>query len=221
MSRLPSAPPSPVFPAGLSEDDVLLTRPILLPPLAQDAAIRQPVAVDGPPFDSLAGCPSLSAAEEAKVKALKRAARLEVEPEAERHRAIYVEEAAAAIATERGIHPATARRMVEARFRGELFGSDTLVFDDPSIGTVSVADVMAAPHRFDDLTLADPLEGPSYGKKKAKVFVHGNNRRSSTPSRTAAASIISGSMCAPLRSACARPADTLWTLWSRTSSPRR
>ena len=26
MSRLPSAPPSPVFPAGLSEDDVLLTR---------------------------------------------------------------------------------------------------------------------------------------------------------------------------------------------------
>ena len=149
--------------------------PILQPPLAQDAGARQPVAVDGPPLDSVASCPSLSSAEEAKVRALKRASRLELAPEADRQKAAYVEEAAAAIASERGVHPATARRMVEARFRGELFGSDTLVFDDPGMGTITVAEVMAEPQRFDDLTLADPLEGPSYGRGKAKVFVHGSN----------------------------------------------
>jgi hypothetical protein len=83
-------------------------------------------------------------------------------------RAEYVEVQSAKLAGERSIHVSTARRIVESRYRGELVGSDTLVFDEPAVGTVTVADVLADPARFDDLTLADPLEGPSYGRGKAQ-----------------------------------------------------
>jgi len=129
------------------------------------------VAQDGPAFDSLAACPALSPVEQEKLAALKRADAQALQAEALQVRAAYLEAQSTKLATERGLHVATARRMVESRCRGELLGSDVLVFDDPEVGSVTVAEVLADPGRFDDRTLADPLEGPAYGRCKAKIFV--------------------------------------------------
>jgi hypothetical protein len=144
--------------------------PVLREPLRQDAAARRPVAHDGPAFDSVAACPTLSPVEREKLAALKRAGAQMAAGEALRVRAEYVESQAKKIAEDRGLHAATARRLVESRYRGELFGSDVLLFDDPEIGAVRVAEVLADPARYDDLALSDPLEGPAYGRGKAKVF---------------------------------------------------
>jgi hypothetical protein len=145
--------------------------PVLAEPLRQDRAARRPVAQDGPAFDSVAACPSLSPLEQEKLAALKRADARALQDEALKARAEYLETQSAQLAAERGLHVATARRVVEGRCRGELFGSDLLVFDDPDLGAVTVAAVLADPARFDDRTLADPLQGPDHGRNKAKVFV--------------------------------------------------
>jgi hypothetical protein len=144
--------------------------PVLVEPLRQDTEARRPVAHDGPPLDTVAACPSLSPLEQEQLAARKRAAAQAAQAETMQVRAAYLERSATELAAERRIHVATARRIVESRYRGELVASDILIFDDPDLDTVPVAEVLADPVRFDDLTLADPLEGPSYGRGKAKVF---------------------------------------------------
>ena len=49
-----------------------------------------------------------------------------------------------------------------------------LEFDDPSLGRCTVADVVGEPNRYVGETLADPLEGVSYGRNKAKVLAQDN-----------------------------------------------
>lgn len=68
------------------------------------------------------------------------------------------------------------KRIVDGRAR-DLFGAFPLDFD--RLGTVSVADVLAEPAKYDRATLADPVEGVGYGRGKAmfyrnngKPFVH-------------------------------------------------
>ena len=46
----------------------------------------------------------------------------------------------------------------------------TLVMDDDALGTVTVATILANPEGFIGETLADPLEGPSYGRCKAMIM---------------------------------------------------
>ena len=46
-----------------------------------------------------------------------------------------------------------------------------LPFDDADLAGETVADVLADPTRFEDATLADPLEGVAYGAGKAKIMV--------------------------------------------------
>ena len=55
-------------------------------------------------------------------------------------------------------------------YSGRLAPEFPLEFDDPTIGVKSVAEVLADPARFIGETLADPLEGPSYGRCKAMIM---------------------------------------------------
>jgi hypothetical protein len=52
----------------------------------------------------------------------------------------------------------------------ELSGDFPLPFDDPKLASTTVADVLANPDKFLDKTLADPFEGPRYGKGKARIY---------------------------------------------------
>ena len=64
--------------------------------------------------------------------------------------------------------------MLRQRFAGVYGGrlppDMVLSFDDPVIGEITVAAVLADIQRFAGETLADPLEGVSYGRCKARVM---------------------------------------------------
>jgi hypothetical protein len=45
-----------------------------------------------------------------------------------------------------------------------------LPFDDPEFDGCTVGDVLSEPERFEEATLADPLEGVAYGTSKAKIL---------------------------------------------------
>ena len=64
-----------------------------------------------------------------------------------------------------------ARITVERQTEGVLLPDLVLPFDDVEFEGCTVADVIAKPERFDGTTLADPIEGVSYGRSKAKIFL--------------------------------------------------
>jgi hypothetical protein len=65
---------------------------------------------------------------------------------------------------------AAARFVAERQSHGVLLPDVTLRFDDPELDGMTVADVLAGPEKFVGETLADPIEGISYGRGKAKVM---------------------------------------------------
>ena len=155
---------------GAPERLVFEGAPVLVEPLAQDQAAREPEWTAGEPLDTCSACPPLTAVEQARVRETKEAARAALAYEAARVRAAADRALAARLAERDRVPAATALRIAEARHRGVLLPSIELAFDDPEIGTVTAAEVLRAPERFAGETLADPLEGVSYGRCKAKVM---------------------------------------------------
>jgi hypothetical protein len=74
-------------------------------------------------------------------------------------------------AVARGISRSAAQRAVEQWCNGTLRPDVIVEFDDPGLGAVPVADILADPARFDGETLADPIEGVAYGRNCAVVQV--------------------------------------------------
>ena len=92
-------------------------------------------------------------------------------PDAERGRAEFCGQHIARIV--RGHQAArveAARHTVEKWAAGVLLPDVILPFDDEELSGRTVGDVLANPERFMGATLADPLEGPEYGRGKAKVM---------------------------------------------------
>ena len=63
--------------------------------------------------------------------------------------------------------------MVAASDAGELISYDSVIFDDPELGEVEIADILKDPDKFHGETLSGPLEGPEYGTCKAKLYSNG------------------------------------------------
>jgi hypothetical protein len=82
----------------------------------------------------------------------------------------FIGEQAKRIAERTGCTPETARRTVEQQCGGVLLSEVVLPFDLEEFEGATVGDVLADPERFVGATLADPLEGVSYGRCKAKVM---------------------------------------------------
>ena len=143
--------------------------PEIVPPLQQETAAREAKAVPGRMLDSRT-LADLTLAEAAEFRRLIEDAKLQVEAEAEATRERHVAGIARKIAEKRGIPLLAAQSIVRSRYAGELHVDDELIFDDPTIGTIDVRDVLLHPEDFDGLTLADPIEGIDYGPGKAKVF---------------------------------------------------
>ena len=140
-------------------------------PLTQDQEARRPIAHEGDILDTASACPPLTPEEEQRYAELIDAAKREKRPEVEAAK----ETAAAAIASLRNITIEQARAVVAASTQGELWSWDVLHFDDEAIGEIAVAEVLADPARFHGATLADPLEGRSYGRSKAKLYWNADN----------------------------------------------
>jgi hypothetical protein len=143
--------------------------PVLMPPLQQDKQSRRPIAVDGVALDTAAVCPPLSIVERARLQERKTKERERLAPEMAKARAAFVEAQAKRLVA-RGMPEQAAKLVILRQCDGVLRPDVELPFDDPALAGCTVGDVLADPERFEDETLADPLEGVSYGRGVAKVM---------------------------------------------------
>jgi hypothetical protein len=141
--------------------------PNIVPPLAQDAAVRRPQVTEGEAITTRTIIPDLTRDEAAQVEAAKLTARRALEPEASTIRAAADGRLVEEIVARTGVPHAVALRQVQARHRGILAADIQLLTDHQ--GLVSVREILADPERFVDETMPDPLEGPSYGFGKARI----------------------------------------------------
>jgi hypothetical protein len=138
--------------------------PRLVHPLAQDP--RPPVAFDGNAIDTAKVCPSLSPVELARLQQLQARAALALRDQADRVRRDWIEKTAQ--------RSSVAAAIVERRCAGVLRPECVLEFDDADLAGATVGDVLANPDKYIGETLADPLEGPTYGRGKAKLLRRGD-----------------------------------------------
>jgi hypothetical protein len=117
----------------------------------------------------LACPPDLDANDEAQFEKLLAVARTAAEPDAMVKRKVW-EEARIGEIVAAGADRHKARRTVEQWSSGVLLPSATIEFEDPEIGCVPVATILANPERFDSETCYDPVAGRSYGRCNAKFF---------------------------------------------------
>jgi hypothetical protein len=156
---------------GASERLVFEGGPILVPPLQQDRKSRRPIAVDGDALDTVSACPPLSTVEISEVDELRARERQRLKTEAARARAAFIDRRAARMVEQTGVPMPVAKQIVSRQCDGILLPGVELAFDDDELKGCTVADVLADPARFEDATLADPLEGVEYGPCKAKVLI--------------------------------------------------
>jgi hypothetical protein len=170
---------------GSSERLIFEGGPIVKLPLVQEG--RHAVAYDGLVLDTRLLLP-LTDDEKAELKEIKDAEELRLLPERQEARTRWsvkhIERLTAAGMSE-GEACARIDRWIDHH---ELSGDFPLPFDEPEIAGTTVAQVLAAPDKYIDKTLSDPLEGPSYGLGKAilyrrpdgslwiKSFAHGGAR---------------------------------------------
>jgi hypothetical protein len=144
--------------------------PVLVPPLQQDKESRRPIAVDGVLLDTMAVCPPLSIVERARLDELKARERERLAPEMAKAREAFVKAQAEKLVARTGMAENAARQVIARQCEGVLRTDIVLPFDNPELAGCTVGDVLADPEGFEDETLADPLEGVSYGRCVAKIM---------------------------------------------------
>jgi hypothetical protein len=159
---------------GAPERLVFEAPPITEAPVAQDRAARSPTVVEGDSLDTATACPSLSVVERARLQKLLAAERQRLAASARRAREAYIAEHAQRLAQRTGMSEQRATHIIARQCEGTLLPDVVLAFDDPDLAGITVADVLAAPARFAGATLADPLEGVTYGICKAQVMQRGD-----------------------------------------------
>lgn len=148
--------------------------PDLDAPLRQER--REPLVKAGPPLDTREACASLSAAENASLKRLKdKAVTPEMKAECTAKHKVPVENRIrSAVAS--GMSEPEAKKMVEKLFAGILHPAVVLQFADKEIGSVSVADALKDPSKYDGLKLGDPI-GTDYHDPDCATLYANSQRR--------------------------------------------
>jgi hypothetical protein len=136
------------------------------PPLVQDKEARRPRAYEGDIIDTSLAIPALTEQEARRLAERQAEAAHCAEPLVAAARKAW----AADFAARRGLSEQEAERIASQALKCVLETEFELEFDDPDLGTCTVAEVIADPRRFVGETLADPLEGRAYGRGKAKVL---------------------------------------------------
>ncbi len=156
---------------GSAERLIFEGAPILEPPLTQDAEARRPIATEGEALDTLAAMPALTIVERARLDELRASEKHRLATDLARARGDFIGRQAEKIAARTGAGVSAARRIAERHADGFLLPDIELPFDDPGLAGHTVAQVLADPARYVGETLADPLEGPNYGRGVAKIML--------------------------------------------------
>jgi hypothetical protein len=144
--------------------------PVLEEPLVQDLEARRAVVHEGEPLDIKDVCQTLRIVEAADLKALKAKSVHALAPARAAAREAFIAAHAETLAARAKITSQQARQIIERQCEGVLLPDLVLPWDDEGFAGCTVADVLADPGRFIGATLADPLEGPAYGRTKAMVM---------------------------------------------------
>ena len=155
---------------GTPERIVFEGDPVLKLPIAQDREARRPIAVDGNILDTMEACPPLTETENAQLTQIKAEAAHKLAGEASKARAGFIAKQAKRLAERAGVSVQDAERTIEFQSEGVLLPDIELPFDDKTLTGRTVRDVLCDPDRFVGETLADPVEGISYGRCKAKIM---------------------------------------------------
>ena len=137
-------------------------------PLAQDDENRRPIVNDGEVLDTHVACPPLTPEERRAVDKLKPRPRHASSPRPIR---CASEDRAQELAKRTGKPIEEARQIIENQRRDVLLPDHVLEFSDKELKGCTVGDVLKDPEQFKDRTLADPIEGVSYGRQTAKVML--------------------------------------------------
>lgn len=157
---------------GSPERLVFEAPPALTPPLKQRE--RAMTVRPGEWLDT-AALPDLTLAEQAKINLAKQEARAALgKPLKEAREKAVATNAAEIIKKNRKITPERARRTAERQIDGVLLPSAIVEFDDPALGETTIADVLRDPDKYIEQPMADPLEGPEYGRSTAMLFRRDN-----------------------------------------------
>jgi hypothetical protein len=141
--------------------------PIIEPPLAQDAMVRRPQVHNGLVIDTVQAIPALTEEETRRLADLKAEAARRLKPAAAEVRKTWATDFAA----RRGLSEQEAERIAAAASDKHILAPEfELEFDNDELGWRTVGDVLADPETYVRETLADPLEGITYGRGKAKVL---------------------------------------------------
>ena len=144
--------------------------PIVHPPLWQDAETRKAHFAHGDMVDM--SIVILDPNADRQLSQTRSAEHARIRPEAEKVKVAWVEEHAQELHTRKGMPIEEARRKILAVCeKQQLHPDHVLEFVDPDLRGATVADVLADPQRFCDKSLADPIEGVTYGRTTAKVFL--------------------------------------------------
>jgi hypothetical protein len=145
--------------------------PVLIEPIAQDLAVRQPIIVEGEALDTRKACPPLTVVELATLHELRAKEAYRLEGDRAKARERFIDRKSHQLAERTRMNLRRARRTIERQCEGVLLPDVVLPFDDPELEGKTVAHVLANPADFEGETLADPIEGPEYGGAKAKVML--------------------------------------------------
>jgi hypothetical protein len=162
---------------ALPEHPVFEGAPAVDSPLAQDKS-RRAVAIDGLILDTRAAFPDPTAEIKQRAERARAEWRARLKPEAEKVQKTQTEARIEKVVRKAKANnqPAPDREQLRRELslvyhENSLLSPDfELEFDDPAIGFVTVAEVLSDRARFVGQTLADPLEGATYGRCKALVM---------------------------------------------------
>ena len=145
---------------------------VAAPILGEGLERRAPKAkyFDGPALVA-ADVQDLTDEEELRLYAVINGLKALAKPEADKVKALYIGDEADKLVKSRKVPKAEAVTIVKQRTAGNLIDGDVLHFDD--LGTVSVAEVLCDPVKYDLESLADPLE-PDYGGGRCKAMFFAN-----------------------------------------------
>ena len=143
---------------------------ILVFPVAQDHEARRPIVDAGTALDTVAACLPLIPTERARVNEMRAAEGARLASAASKARQQFIGGRIEELIKRTGIDRDHATRVIARQCDGILLPRTTLHWDDDELAGSTVADILANPDRFDGETLADPNEGPEYGRCKARVM---------------------------------------------------
>lgn len=151
-------------------------QPQLQDGLVQDQQAREALAVDGEVLDTETALPDLTPEERARYAELVEQERARLAPLLKEVRDVWITDYTETLIA-RGVDPARAQLLAsQAADGGMLSGEFVPVWSNQQLAGTTLGAALEDPDRFIGQAMADPVEGPGYGRQTAKLLMNRSGR---------------------------------------------